>query len=84
MSKQFNEFAIPLWLQIAASLILAVFIFLHLRYPHLVIDNIVVALLILLLVVWIFPYVKSFTLPGGAGATPGEQPPQKSSRSIQP
>jgi hypothetical protein len=70
MSKQTKKLiAIPLWVQITASLIFATFIYLHLRYPHLLIDNTVVALLILLLVVWVFPYVKSFTLPGGAGAT---------------
>src|SRR5260370_23122989 len=70
MSKPSEKLiAIPLWVQIAAFLIVVMFIFLHLRYPHLLIDNTVLTLLILLLVVWVFPYLKSFTLPGGAGAT---------------
>jgi hypothetical protein len=58
---------VPLYLRGAAVVIVGVLIYLHIRYPSLSIDMTVAVLLFLLLIVWILPYVKSFTLPGGAG-----------------
>ena len=56
---------IPRWAQVTASCAVVVMILLHVIFPMLAIDSITISLLVLLLVVWFFPWVKTFKFPGG-------------------
>jgi len=58
----------PFWIQAVWIFLSALFIVLHLRFPSMPIDTITLALLVLLLAGLVLPHIKSFTLPGGAGA----------------
>jgi len=56
---------IPLWAQIALSVAILALIILHVVLPKLAIDSITVTFLVLLLIVWVLPWIKSFKIPGG-------------------
>jgi len=56
---------IPRWAQVTASCVIVIIIFVHVIYPKLAIDSITISLLVLLIVVWFFPWVKAFKFPGG-------------------
>jgi hypothetical protein len=57
---------IPRWAQITLSCLIFTLICLHLIFPKWAIDSITVTLLVLLLVVWILPWIKTLKIPGGA------------------
>ena len=63
MNRRMTQF--PRWVQVSASLVIGLFIVLHLKYPSLPIDGITMGLLAFLFVVWFLPYVESFKMPGG-------------------
>ena len=56
---------IPQWAQIALTVVILVLVVLHIVLPKLAIDSITVTFLVILLIVWVLPWVKSFKIPGG-------------------
>jgi hypothetical protein len=62
---QGESIKLPRWIRLSGSAILIFLIALHISQPALSIDSTTVGLLVLLMVLWLLPYVKSFKLPGG-------------------
>ena len=54
------------WISGLVSTLAVVFIVAHMIWPTLAIDATTIALLLIVLLPWILPYIRSVELPGGA------------------
>jgi hypothetical protein len=60
---------VPRYFPILVSLICGSLIILHLIYPNVSIDNVTIALVVILIFPWLFPHVRTMKFPGGTEIT---------------